>query len=143
MYVDMHVMWATSAGFGFRVKPLISSERQPRIMSCSSSNGSPSQITRRLIKKIPDCKLRRSSLVAQEIACRRKIIDKLGNATDCHKEHLTNHCPFAPKVKLAMMNPMHPYQTDSPISSLDEWNRLFPGASPFIVEPEKPKVVSV
>jgi hypothetical protein len=37
---------------------------------------------------------------------------------------------------------MHPYQTDSPISSLDEWNRLFPGASPFIVEPEKPEVTS-
>ena len=89
-----------------------------------------------------DAKRAKDRGLAQEIACRRKIIDKLGNATDCHKEHLTNHCPFAPKVKLAMMNPMHPYQTDSPISSLDEWNRLFPGASPFIVEPEKPEVTS-
>ena len=77
----------------------------------------------------------------QKIACRRKILDALGNATQCGGPHSTNHCDKAPKVKLAMLNPMHPYQTDSPISSLDEWNRLFPGVSPFVSEtkPDIPK----
>ena len=70
--------------------------------------------------------------LSQELACRRRILDKMGNATTCLGDHLTNHCPRAPKVKLAMLKPMHPYQTDSPIHSLDEWNQLFPGVSPFV-----------
>jgi hypothetical protein len=48
--------------------------------------------------------------LAQSIACRRKIVDASGVLVNCHGEHLSNHCDRAPKVNLACLHPMHPFQ---------------------------------
>ena len=69
--------------------------------------------------------------LAQSIACRRKIVDASGVLVNCHGEHLSNHCDRAPKVNLARLHPMHPFQENSPVESLNDWVHFTSGLKEY------------
>jgi hypothetical protein len=69
--------------------------------------------------------------LAQEIACRRRNLNAKGEVVECLREHLSKDCPFAPKVNLSQMHPMHPLQEDSPVLTLNEWIEYTSGVKDY------------
>ena len=68
-------------------------------------------------------------------------MDASGVLVNCHGEHLSNHCDRAPKVNLARLHPMHPFQENSPVESLNDWVHFTSGLKEYEGHPSFDDVI--
>ncbi|MBT6054732.1 MAG: hypothetical protein HOH16_04790 [Planctomycetaceae bacterium] len=92
---------------------------------------SPSFTNKEACRVLDAANAKRKNL-SQEIACRRRNLDKDGVIKECQGNHLSLECPHAPKIHhLQALHPLHPLQNDSPIMSVEEWEEYTTGCSSY------------